>query len=84
VLNRDILWHFKIRILSGDNMKCKKCLHYAICEYSTIADKEITCKDFIYNTDHIKKTLKYYLDTNEEYGVVYIPKFVVEEIISNT
>ena len=24
--------------------------------------------------------LKYYLDTNEENGVVYIPKFVIEEI----
>lgn len=29
----------------------------------------------------IKKDLKYYLDTNEENGVVYIPKFVIEKII---
>ena len=29
----------------------------------------------------IKKDLKYYLDTNEEKGVVYIPKFVIEKII---
>ena len=28
------------------------------------------------------KDLKYYLDTNEENGVVYIPKFVIEKIVS--
>lgn len=28
-----------------------------------------------------KKELKYYLDTNEEKGVVYIPKFIVEKIV---
>jgi hypothetical protein len=65
-------------------MKCKDCLHCGICEYSTITDKEVKCKDFIYNINHIKKALKYYLDTNEENGVVYIPKFVIEKIISNT
>ena len=32
----------------------------------------------------IKKSLKWYLDTNEENGVVYIPKFVIENIINNT
>lgn len=63
---------------------CKDCLHYGICEYSTVIDKEVECKDFIYNIDNIKKTLKYYLDTNEENGVVYIPKFVIEKIINNT
>ena len=31
----------------------------------------------------IKKNLKWYLDTNEEDGVVYIPKFVIEKIINN-
>lgn len=31
--------------------------------------------------EEIKKDLKYYLDTNEENGVVYIPKFVIEKII---
>lgn len=31
--------------------------------------------------DKIKKDLKYYLDINEENGVVYIPKFVIEKII---
>ena len=65
-------------------MKCRDCLHYSICEYSTVIDKEVECKDFIYNIDNIKKTLKYYLDTNEENGVVYIPKFVIEKIINNT
>lgn len=30
--------------------------------------------------DRIKKNLKYYLDTNEENGVVHIPKFMVENM----
>jgi hypothetical protein len=25
---------------------CKDCIHYKICEYSTIIDKPTTCKDF--------------------------------------
>lgn len=29
----------------------------------------------------IKKDLEHYLNTNEENGVVYIPKFVVEKIV---
>ena len=29
----------------------------------------------------IKKDLEYYLNTNEERGVVYIPKFVIEKIV---
>lgn len=29
----------------------------------------------------IKGTLQYYLDINEEKGVVYIPKFVIEKLI---
>lgn len=32
----------------------------------------------------IKKDLEYYLNTNEENGVVYIPKFVVEKIVYGT
>ena len=31
----------------------------------------------------IKDKLKYYLDTNEENGVVYIPKFVIEKIVNS-
>lgn len=33
------------------------------------------------NQNKTKEILKYYLDTNEENGVVYIPKFVIEKII---
>ena len=29
----------------------------------------------------IKETLQYYLDINEEKGVVYIPKFVIEKLV---
>lgn len=25
---------------------CKNCIHYGICEYNTVTDKEIDCKDF--------------------------------------
>lgn len=32
----------------------------------------------------IKKDLEYYLDTNEESGVVYIPKFVIKKIVYDT
>ena len=31
--------------------------------------------------ERIKEILKYYLDANEENGVVYIPKFIIEKII---
>lgn len=30
----------------------------------------------------IKDDLKFYLDTNEEMGVVYIPKFVIEKVLN--
>ena len=30
---------------------------------------------------YINETLKYYLDVNEENGVVHIPKFIVEKIV---
>lgn len=33
--------------------------------------------------DTVIADLKYYLDTNEENGVVYFPKFIVEKILRN-
>lgn len=33
---------------------CKDCMHYSICEYSTIADKEVKCKDYIYKIDCVE------------------------------
>lgn len=32
-------------------------------------------------TKKVKEDLKHYLDTNEENGVVYIPKFMVQKMI---
>lgn len=32
----------------------------------------------------IKNTLKFYLDTNEENGVVYIPKFTLDNLVKET
>lgn len=30
---------------------CRKCIHYNICSYSTVLEKEIKCKDFICKAD---------------------------------
>lgn len=37
----------------------------------------------VVDIEKVKKDLKYYLNTNEENGVVYIPRFVIENIVSN-
>lgn len=26
---------------------CRNCIHYKVCEYSTIVDREVDCKDFL-------------------------------------
>ncbi|MDD5980168.1 MAG: hypothetical protein PUC23_03550 [bacterium] len=52
---------------------CKDCIHYGICEYSTITDKQVKCKDFIFKEDYVKvvrcKYCKYgeeiFIDENE-------------------
>jgi len=33
---------------------CKDCVHYGICEYSTIIDKEIQCKDFFNKANYVE------------------------------
>ena len=55
-------------------------------------DTDLTPEEFKESVDFtlelnkkIKKVLtdlKYYLDTNEENGVVYIPKFVIEKMVN--
>jgi hypothetical protein len=35
----------------------------------------------IQTTERLRENLKYYLDANEENGIVHIPKFVVEKRI---
>lgn len=54
-------------------------------------DTDLTPEEFKESVDFILelnakvhkviKDLKYYLDTNEENGVVYIPKFVIEKMV---
>ncbi len=54
-------------------------------------DTDLTPEEFKESVDYILelnkkvhkviKDLKYYLDTNEENGVVYIPKFVIEKMV---
>ena len=51
----------------------KRAVARAMEEYSAVLKER----------DKIKEDLKYYLDTNEENGVVYIPKFVIEKIVNN-
>lgn len=45
---------------------CKDCIHYGICEYSTITDKQVKCKDFIFKEDYVKvvrcKYCKWWID----------------------
>lgn len=60
---------------------CKNCIHYTICDYSTIADKEIKCKDFISKEDYVKivrcKDCKWWIDESCTYSGgaygLYIP-----------
>lgn len=62
------------------------CIYYSEDHngiYCASADNGLidrVCKYFE-NIDKVKRDLKYYLDTNEELGVVYIPKFVIEKMI---
>ena len=52
-------------------------------EYKIFSDSDTyNLLDRTANTiEEIQKDLKYYLDINEENGVVYIPKFVIEKIV---
>ena len=46
------------------------------------ADHSEAIKEFAESVDKIVTTrLKYYLEINEEKGVVYIPKFIIEKIL---
>ena len=33
---------------------CKECIHYGLCEYHTLIDREIECKDFFPEIVHCK------------------------------
>lgn len=65
----------------------------AIDRLAAYEDTDLTPEEFKESVDFIlelnKKVhkviedLKYYLDTNEENGVVYIPKFVIEKIVND-
>lgn len=63
-----------------------------LAELAEYEDTDLTPEEFKESVDFtlelnkkIKKVLtdlKYYLDTNEENGVVYIPKFVIEKMVN--
>ena len=64
----------------------------AIERLAEYEDTDLTPEEFKESVDFtlelnkkIKKVLtdlKYYLDTNEENGVIYIPKFVIEKMVN--
>lgn len=60
----------------GDKCKCD-C--YPEIKQKALKEKQREQKDK--NLKHIKKALEFYLDSHEKSGVVYIPKFVVENMI---
>lgn len=72
-----------------EDEKVKKLVLDRLAEYE---DTDLTPEEFKESVDFtlelnkkIKKVvtdLKYYLDTNEENGVVYIPKFVIEKMVN--
>lgn len=72
----------------GDNADTIHAIIKRLAEYE---DTELSPEEFKESIDFVLKLnakvhkvikdLKYYLDTNEENGVVYIPKFVIEKMV---
>ena len=60
----------------GDRTKCD---FYP--EVRAKAKGEINKTEALAENKRIKENLKHYLNTNEENGVVYIPKFIVEKMV---
>lgn len=68
---------------------CKECPYYGY------HDRRCRCTDYLTKDtvnlisrqkaeiEKIKKDLKHYLDTNEENGVVYLPKFIVKKMVGD-
>lgn len=77
------------------NGRCSDCDYDYDCfkKLADYEDTELTPEEFKESVDfvlelnkklhNVIKDLKYYLDTNEENGVVYIPKFVIEKIVNS-
>ena len=63
-------------------MICKNCIHYNVCEYSTIADKEVDCKDFISNTikSDIVRKMQEKIRSKSEYGTINISPWQLDQI----
>ena len=62
------------------------------CTYYKYDEKEHICcnsypefanmvEKYFKNIDKVREDLRYYADVNEELGIVYIPKFMVEKMI---
>lgn len=76
-------WGTKERdICSCKGDKCK-CGFYPHIKQKALEEKERrqNAKQKDNTLKHIKESLEFYLDSHEENGVVYIPKFIVEKMI---
>lgn len=62
--------------------KCQ-CDIYPHVKQKALKEKELkqNAKQKDKNLKHIKESLEFYLDSHEENGVVYIPKFIIEKMI---
>ena len=69
-------YHYAIKKIG----RCNGTREQDIC--SCNGDREKAKKERTVNYVNMKEDLKYYLENNEENGVVYIPKFAVEKMIS--
>ena len=49
----------------------------------TAAGQAIADAPTAYDVDKVVELLKYYLNVNEDNGVVYIPKFIIEKLIKD-
>ena len=64
----------------GDRCQCDI---YPYIKQKALEEKELkqNAKQKDKNLNHIKESLEFYLDSHEENGVVYIPKFMIEKMI---
>lgn len=70
-----------------DSCNCKgdkcRCGIYSYVKKKALKEEQIkqNIKQKDKNLNRIKESLEFYLDTHEENGVVYIPKFMIEKMI---
>ena len=62
-----------------------KCIHTLMLNALDLIKRQQAEIDHLREaTKKVKSDLKYYLDTNEENGVVWIPKFTINNLVNET